>query len=417
MTLQSREAVLPGRVARDAVLRPVPLRPAYAPEEAPAFLGWQVVAGAFLVTMVGYGAVYSYSAFAEEIAAEFGSSRSAVTLTYVLSGSSCFFVSAISGPLADRVGARALAACGMVLVGLGLFVAAAARSLIEVHAGYGLLIGIGCGFAYVPALAAVQRWFTAHRGLASGVAVSGVGIGTALVPPAAEALSALGDWRVGFVLCGAAAIAVGLAGAMLLHPAPGEPPLRGGAAEGAGRELRSRAFAMAWGGTLLVSMPMTLPYGMLVATARDLGLPRGDAVALLGLIGLGSIAGRFLLAAAGGCAGARGNLPGLLRRGRGVDGVLGAGEGRGGAAGLRTDLRCVAGRGGRAAAGGDGGPLRQPRARRRARHALHQPRHCAAGGAGGAGVRDRGAAGQRAAAAGRGRPRAAGTALLAGARR
>ncbi len=297
MRLDVRDAALPGRAARAAVLRPAP-RPAYPADEVPAFLGWQVVAGAFLVSMVGYGAIYSYGAFAEEIAAEFGSSRSAVTLTYVLSGSSCFFVSAISGPLADRVGARALAACGMVLVGLGLFVAASARSLVEVHAGYGLLIGIGCGFAYVPALASVQRWFTAHRGLASGIAVSGVGIGTALVPPAAEALSSLGDWRVGFVLCGAMAIAVGLCGALLLHPGPGEPG-RGGeaASDGAGRELRSRPFAMAWGGTLLVSIPVTLPYGFLVATARDLGLSRGDAVALLGLIGLGSIAGRFLLAA------------------------------------------------------------------------------------------------------------------------
>jgi MFS family permease len=295
MRLGVQDAVLPAGAARTAVLRPPPR---HAEAEAPAFLGWQVVAGAFLVTMVGYGAIYSYGAFAEEIAAEFGSTRSAVTLTYVLSGSSCFFVSAISGPLADRVGARAMAACGMMLVGLGLLVAATARSLVEVHAGYGLLIGIGCGFAYVPALAAVQRWFAAHRGLASGLAVSGVGIGTALVPPAAEALSAFGDWRVAFAACGGLAAAVGLCGAMLLHPAPGEPraPREQGVA-GFGPELRSRAFAMAWGGTLLVSVPMTLPYAMLVATARDLGLARGDAVALLGLVGLGSIAGRFLLAA------------------------------------------------------------------------------------------------------------------------
>ena len=50
-------------------------------------------------------------------------------------------------------------------------VAATASSLVEIYAGYGLLIGLGTGFAYVPAMAAVQRWFDAHRGLASGIAV------------------------------------------------------------------------------------------------------------------------------------------------------------------------------------------------------------------------------------------------------
>ncbi len=297
----------------EAELRPAPAgpvfdpppRPPYPQRGAPRFLGWQVVAGAFLVTMVGFGAIYSFGAFADEIAGEFGLSRASVTLTYVLSGSSCFFVSAVSGTLADRVGARVLAACGMVMVGVGLVVAAAAHSMIEVYAGYGLLIGLGCGFAYVPAMAAVQRWFTTGRGFASGVAVSGVGIGTALVPPAAEALSTFGDWRAAFLACGVLAVAVGLCGAALLHPTPGESSAREEPAPGPARELRSPAFATAWAGTLLIALPMSLPYALLVATGRDLGLPRGDSVALLGLVGLGSIAGRFLLAALADAVGRR----------------------------------------------------------------------------------------------------------------
>ncbi|WP_237212854.1 MFS transporter [Falsiroseomonas oryziterrae] len=272
-------------------------------------LGPQVVLGAFLVTLVGFGAIYSYSAFAEDIAAEFGSSRSTVTLVFVLSGSACFFVSAVSGVLADRVGPRVLAAAGMVLVGIGLLVAATAKTLIEVYVGYGLLIGLGTGFAYVPALAAVQRWFVVHRGLASGIAVSGVGIGTAIVPPAAEALAMLGDWRVAFVVCSVLAVAVGLAGAALLHPTPerfGFGPdghrLDPDAAQGRPptpvlEVIRSRAFVLAYGGTLLIALPVALPYALLVATARDLGVSRHDALALLALIGLGSIAGRFALAA------------------------------------------------------------------------------------------------------------------------
>ena len=260
--------------------------------------GWCAVAGAFLISMVGFGAIYSQAAFAEEIGASFGVERSLVMLAYALSGGICFFVGAVAGPLADRFGARLLAGAGMLLVGLGLMIAAAAGTLAGLYVGYGVLVGLGVGIAYVPAIAAVQRWFDTHRGLASGIAVSGIGIGTALVPVLADALQALGDWRAAFTACGALAAFVGLCGALLLRPPPvavmdrlapdGSPALPGA--------LASRAFALAYAGTFLVSLPSVLPHAMLVATARDLGLPRQEAAGLLGLLGLGTIAGRFALA-------------------------------------------------------------------------------------------------------------------------
>ena len=91
------------------------------------------MAGAFLVLMAGYGAIYSQAAFADEIGSAFDASRASVSLVFALGGGTCFLASAVSGPLADRVGPRVLAATGMVLVGLGLVLAAAARSLLEVH--------------------------------------------------------------------------------------------------------------------------------------------------------------------------------------------------------------------------------------------------------------------------------------------
>jgi MFS family permease len=256
--------------------------------------GWLVVAGAFLVLMAGFGAMYSYAAFAEAIAAEFGSSRTSISLVFALSGGSCFMVSALAGPLADRIGARVLAAAGMLMVGTGLMVAATANTLIEVYVGYGLLTGLGVGFAYVPVMAEVQRWFTAHRGLASGLAISGSGVGTALVPAAADALALLGDWRAAFVAAGVLVVLVGLLGALLLRPLP-----RAGDDDAAAPKpprVAPHAFLLAYGGALLVSLAATLPHALLVATARDLGLPLHDAVSLLGLIGVGTIPGRFLLA-------------------------------------------------------------------------------------------------------------------------
>ncbi len=271
--------------------------------------GWRVVAGAFLLVLSGFGAIYSYAAFTDDIAGAFAADLVSVSVIYALSGGACFLVSALSGPIADRLGPRVPAMSGMALVAVGLLVAASAGSLIEIYAGYGLLIGLGTGFAYVPAMAAVQRWFTTHRGLASGIAASGIGVGTALVPPAADAFLGVFDWRTTFAIFGAMVAATGALGAWLLEPGgrrqPGRPAPRGSGAPAPPLPLRSRAFVLAWCGVLLVSVPATLPHAMLVGTARELGLPRNDALALLGLIGLGTIAGRFLIAAAADAIGRR----------------------------------------------------------------------------------------------------------------
>lgn len=277
------------------------------------FRGWLVVAGAFLVLMVGYGAAYSFAAFAEELARSFGSSRASVSLIYAICGFTAFTASAVTGPLSDTVGPRPLAAGGMVLVSLGLLTSATAQSMMEVYLCYGLLVGLGIGFAYVPAVAAVQRWFVAGRGLASGIAAAGIGFGTALVPPMAGGLALLGDWRVAFLVSGLLAALVGLGGAMLLAsspesrgltpdgqgPAARPAPMAGARLEGPELKavLRMRGYWLLYAGTLLVSVPVSLPFAHLAHSAEAAGLAATDALSLLSLLGIASIAGRFLLGA------------------------------------------------------------------------------------------------------------------------
>ena len=142
------------------------------------FRGWFVVAGAFAVTLVGFGSAYTFSTFLESLQRDFGASRGSVSLVFSLAGFLYFGLGMVSGPLADRWGARRLAVAGMVLVGLGLAAAGQARSLTEACLAYGLGVGLGVGASYVPVLGAVQRWFVRRRGFASGLAVSGIGAQT-----------------------------------------------------------------------------------------------------------------------------------------------------------------------------------------------------------------------------------------------
>src|SRR5438034_4139061 len=137
------------------------------------FRGWFVVAAAFAVTFVGFGSAYTFSAFVEPLKRDFAASRGSVSLVFSLAGFLYFGLGIVSGPLADRWGARRLAVIGMILTGAGLALAGVAQTLTDVYLAYGLGVGLGLGCAFVPAVGAVQRWFSRRRGFASGLAVSG----------------------------------------------------------------------------------------------------------------------------------------------------------------------------------------------------------------------------------------------------
>lgn len=272
------------------------------------FRGWFVVVAAFAITLLGFGAAYAFSAFLEPLERGFSASRGSVSLVFSLAGFLYFGLGIVTGPAADRWGARRLAVIGMALTGAGLVLAGAARSLGEVYAAYGLGVGLGVGCSYVPVIAAVQRWFVRRRGLASGLAVSGIGVGTLAMPPLASALIEALGWRGAYVALGVGVAVIGVAVALLVDNDPrdrglgpdgaalapqraGEPP------PGTPRRnaVRSRPFIGLYAACMICSFGLFVPFVHLVPYAVDHGVPRGSAVLLVGMIGVGSTAGRFLL--------------------------------------------------------------------------------------------------------------------------
>lgn len=285
---------------------PPPLRIGRAVRDI-ASPGTRSVAGAFLVLMMGFGAAYSFAAFAVPIQAELGLSRIMVSVVVALAGATTYLVSLLSGPIADRAGARWPVSLGIVLVALGLALASTAESAAALWVHAGLLLGTGLGFINVPAMAAVQRHFTRRRGMASGLASSGIGVGTVLIAPTVEMMSQFGDWRLAFLLSSVLVLAVGLAGATLLENRTA-PVHDRQATELRSGPRRRRAFAMAWWGVLLVSVPIALPFAHLVPFALDRGLGVREAVGLLTLIGITSVISRVLLGALADGIGRRGSF-------------------------------------------------------------------------------------------------------------
>jgi MFS family permease len=271
------------------------------------FYGWSVVAAAFVVTLVGFGCAYTFSTFVRSLQEEFGASRGSVSLVFSVAGFLYFSLGVITGPLADRWGARRLAVSGMIFVGAGLVLAGQARSLAEIYAAYGLGIGLGVGCAYVPALGAVQRWFSKHRALASGMAVSGIGVGTLALPPLAALLIDSLGWRNAYVVLGCGAAVIGGGMALLIvddprergllpdgeSPSASTVPAKAGITLGAA--IRSKPFLILYAACLICSFGAFVPFVHLVSYATDHGISQSSATALLGAIGVGSTVGRFLL--------------------------------------------------------------------------------------------------------------------------
>lgn len=286
------------------------------------FHGWVVVAGAFAVSFVGFGSAYTFSAFVESLQQDFAASRGSVSLVFSLAGFLYFGLGIMSGPLADRWGSRRLAVAGMVLTGMGLVAASAARSLTEVYVAYGLGVGLGVGCSYVPVLGAVQRWFIRRRGFASGLAVSGIGVGTLVMPPLASLFIEDMGWRNAYLALGCLATVVGVSMALFIENDPRDrglvpdgDTLQSGAhlARPQGFSLRdairSRRFIGLYVACLIGSFGLFVPFVHLVPYAMDHGVPQSSAVLLLGVIGIGSTAGRFLL---GGLADRMGRQLGVL---------------------------------------------------------------------------------------------------------
>lgn len=276
--------------------------------KAKPFYGWFVVSAAFVVTFIGFGSAYTFSSFVDSLQQEFGASRGAVSLVFSFAGFLYFGLGVISGPLADRWGARRLAALGMALVGLGLLFASRAQSIFHVYAAYSIGIGAGVGCAYVPTLGAVQRWFVRRRGFASGLAVSGIGVGTLVMPPLATWLIAGIGWRDAYLVLGILAAVIGGGSSLLIADDPrrhgtgpdGDPLEAGGSAPvrngvSIRDAVRTPRFAGLYAACLISAFGVFVPFVHLVPYAVDHQVTAAAAVLLLGLIGVGSTAGRFFL--------------------------------------------------------------------------------------------------------------------------
>lgn len=127
------------------------------------------------------GATYSWSVYVQPLKQSTGLMQGLVQLPFTLFYFAFPLTMLFSGSVLARIGPRKCTILGGLLFGGGWILAGAGQAhFLFTLAGIGLLAGIGAGFGYIVPISICIKWFPEHKGLVTGLAVSGFGGGVAL---------------------------------------------------------------------------------------------------------------------------------------------------------------------------------------------------------------------------------------------
>lgn len=178
------------------------------------FYGWTIVGVSTVGLFLGAPlVVFSFSVFFKSLVVDFHASRAAVSFAFSLFNLiGALWIPGI-GVLIDRFGAKRVVIVSTLLYGLILGSALwVGSSLWQLYLFFAVLgIAMASGPAPVPYGVVISHWFDRHRGLALGLSMMGVGIGSIVVPMLSQRLIAMFGWRMAFAIFG---------GAVLLFPLP-----------------------------------------------------------------------------------------------------------------------------------------------------------------------------------------------------
>jgi len=280
------------------------------------FYGWVITGLVFLNLGVSYGAQYSFGVFFPALIEEFKWNRQNLAGAFSLYTFVYSFLGIILGRLTDRFGPRIVLLCGSICLGLGIGLISQVKAPWHLYVVYGLLASWGMSAAYITSSPLIVKWFIEKRGLAVGIAQSGLGVGIIIIPPVSGAMiSALG-WQQAIFILGVSVFLVLFTTSFFLISQPEKigllPDGRKPAPPGgrlspdleniyqevnwtAAEAIHTRSFwvltALFFCTWLLVFFPLV----HMVIFALDMGLPQKAALVAMSSLGASSTLGRLTM--------------------------------------------------------------------------------------------------------------------------
>lgn len=251
------------------------------------------------------GAAYSFSVFKGPLKAHLGCTETQIALAFSLAIGFLPVGMLLSGRFADRGSPRLVVALGGLLFGLGMFLAGFSNTTLWLYATFGLMMSLGNGAAYGAVVATAVKWYPHRRGMAGGIVVSALGLGTVIVAPVAQqmidvpSLGVLGAFKV----LGAAFIVITLGASFFIV----NPPAGYGAEAETNSQTRASAENLDWKQMLarprfwllyVIYIAGAFSGLMVVSQASSIGqeltrLSAGAASVIVGILGLANALGRL----------------------------------------------------------------------------------------------------------------------------
>ena len=275
------------------------------------FYGYIVVVSAMFIITVIFGVRFAFGVFFIPMSAEFGWTRAMTSGAFSLSMAFEGLLAIVMGGLNDRLGPRVVMILCAFFLGLGYLLMSQVNTVWQLYLFYGVIIGIGMSATMVPLLSTVARWFTKRRGMMTGIALTGTGIGALIAPPVANQLIAAYDWRTSYVILGSLILVAVVLAAQLLRRDPismgqtsygeneGEQGLNSLSKGFSLREaVCTSQFWVVFGMGLCLGCPTFAITVHIVPHATELGISAAGAASILATVGGLMIVGKLVMGSA-----------------------------------------------------------------------------------------------------------------------
>ncbi len=281
-------------------------------KEPRLFYGYIIVLLASIILAIIWGSVESYGVFFKPVSMEFGWTRATTSGAYALVFLLTGILSIFTGRLSDRFGPRIVVTISGLLVASGYLLMSQVSAIWQLYLFYGI-VGVGSSGAYVPAVSAVTRWFVVRRGVMTGIAMAGIGLGILIIPPMANWLISNYGWRISYIVFGIVVLLLITLAAQFLK----RDPRQMGQLPYGESEVGQESLTSVGGGLSLIKavhtrqfwlvVMMFLFFGFCVQTilvhivpyTTDLAISSANAANVLASIGGVSVVGRVILGSTG----------------------------------------------------------------------------------------------------------------------
>ncbi len=273
------------------------------------FYGYVIVLASFFIMLMSNGTRYCFGVFFIPMSNDFGWDRATTSLAFSMSMLFIGLMGIIIGRLSDRFGSRIVVTIGGLFFGLGYLLLSQINSLWQLYLVYGVIIGIGSSGFWVPILSTIARWFSRRRGIITAISLTGMGVGTMIMPPLANWLITSYNWRISFMVLGISTLVIITLAAQFLRRDPSKMELSpyGETSEGKQNnysrvtDLNFKQAVRTYQFWLLLLMNYCYGFGFqalwvhMVPHAISLNITPANAATILTVMGGTGIAGRLVM--------------------------------------------------------------------------------------------------------------------------